>query len=135
MEDWKTRIDAHLRKRADIEQNKSDVGRAIISTLLDFTVEAINGYAESKLNRKQARLARKFHCHITGCTNYSKMPGSKVSGQYYEPGLDFQPGHYSDTYEDDWNKPGDMTKCSRCRQWTCYEHIYEGICMECAYRL
>lgn len=87
---------------------------------------------EQEEARRLERLSRRFKCHIRGCGYRATRPTEgyftggedKWTGSYY--------GHYVPT---NWNRPGDLYLCDKCKKWTCGSHIHRGICQECAKEL
>lgn len=72
-----------------------------------------------------------FHCHV--CHIPSKAPGFKEKRFQYTNEFGYFRYRYGDV--EDWNKPGDMSKCNLCHKWTCGEHIFMEICQKCAQKL
>jgi hypothetical protein len=72
---------------------------------------------------KKKKLGDKFRCHI--CGRRAEKP--RIVRHYAGDG-DW------DEYED-WNEPGDLSKCEICGKWACSSlsegrelHMYDGIC-------
>jgi hypothetical protein len=60
-----------------------------------------------------------FKCHICGrLPEQPKTRGNANGGEW-----------------DNWNIPDDLWPCEICKQWTCHEHIYKGICQKDAEKL
>jgi hypothetical protein len=99
--------------------------------------------AQKALNEERARkegearvrnLGEKFRCQI--CGKPAQIPSQHGTGTFHS--IPHDPGSGEDNVEDtiaDWSKPGDLWKCTSCNKWTCYAHIYKGICQKCAEKL
>ena len=60
---------------------------------------------------------QRFKCHVCGKSS-EKMIEATAGGKPYLIGY-----------------PDDLVKCDKCRELTCEEHIYKGICKTCAEKL
>ncbi len=123
MVDWKGRIDEYKVKKEQEEEEREDAKK-----------RALKEKEELETQRLLQELGKKFKCHI--CKIPSKKP-YRSPGRNGEKFSDGEIGFWPDTPEgsDQWDKPGDLFKCSNCDKWSCEEHIYKRICMKCAERL
>jgi hypothetical protein len=83
----------------------------------------------SQLELKLEELGEKFKCHVCGTS--ASIPASSS----YKTGNDDGYNTYDYVSYDNWSAPGDLRGCSICSNWTCLNHIHEGICKECAEKL
>lgn len=100
--------------------------------------------AKQIYGKNLARLQKRFKCHVCGKpSSYPHYEGSSSGNSEEDP----KPGYPN------WNKPGDLEKCSMCRNWVCKDHINHathyhhgcpfgsvttdpnGICQRCAEKL
>ena len=109
--DWKKKIDDEERARK-VEQEKREMKSHEI--------------ARREHGVKVQELGQKFRCHV--CNRPAQRPGK----QSVEIRMGIDTSYFE---EDDWSKPADLWQCSKCDQWTCEEHIYKGICKECAEKM
>jgi len=67
-----------------------------------------------------ANFQRKYKCHICG----KPSEDMRTYDWVVEDG---------NMVRDDFDQPypGDLAMCQNCRRWTCYAHLYEGVCRRC----
>lgn len=109
MSDWKSEIDARLNAEKEEERRRKETDR-----------ERQRKDQEAALAKRLERHQRRFKCHICG----------KPSSSPYIFTHSYM-GNSTETRED-WDAPGDLESCRRCRRLTCAKHIHQGICMNCA---
>ena len=108
-EDWRQKARNMLeKKRKDSPEN--------------ITPEKAKEEAKIRLAKFQA----KFRCCVCGLR--SAGPFSHSSND----GLGWQDRSGVDTTYTNWDIPSDLTKCNKCNEWTCSEHLESGICQTCA---
>ena len=109
--DWKKKIDEEEKAReAEVEKSKK---------------EFLESARRERVVKVQ-ELGRKFKCHIS----------DKPAREPMRESIELRMG--LDTYHEDgdnWSKPKDLYQCVNCRNWTCAEHIYKGICQRCAEKM
>lgn len=135
MNDWKRRIEE--KRNEELRKAREEDSRRRAND--EAQKEAASRREEQKLKaeyaRRIAKLQSRFKCHI--CGKPASKPGTQEVStgrirQYHE----FYSGarEYETETVDDWNTPGDLTKCDKCKKWTCADHIHWGICKNCAGR-
>lgn len=71
---------------------------------------------------------RYFRCHIPGCSRCSHGPARYPQGLYQPDGISLT----AQTDEVlDWRTPTRLDRCITCRQWTCFDHLDQGLCVQC----
>ena len=113
-EDWKSRIDDLHKHREEQRVHEEERKRK---------------EEQRKLEEKIAEHKRRFICHVCGKSSSGPKPMQTITGgEYGIPMEVFTVGYHFD-------KPTELEKCSVCNKWTCSEHIYKNICINCAKKL
>ena len=128
--DWKQKVDnkkglerLELERLEKIRVSEEQKAREAVK------LEKINAENEL-LKQKIAQLGSTFRCHI--CGKPAKKPYIVVTTTHENAdGMHLDSTHS----EENWEQPGDLTRCSECRNWTCEEHVYKGICQTCAEKM
>lgn len=135
MLDWKKKVE---KKRSE-ELIREDEERAR-RKVQEEKRESKGRIEEEKLKaeraRRLAKLQSRFKCHI--CGKPSLTPGERQEStdrlvQHHE--FYSGPKEYEKITIEDWNTPGDLIRCDKCKKWSCSSHIHWGICKNCAERL
>lgn len=113
MEDWKKRIDEEPERQRRKEEEEAK-RRVPEEERLSFRI---------KLWFYKLR----FKCNVCG----------RAWGPKYNTGGSLSVLGYSHSanYIPLWDIPENLSRCKKCKKWTCGDHIYQGICKKCAGKL
>ncbi|MCX6704609.1 MAG: hypothetical protein NTZ07_04175 [Candidatus Woesebacteria bacterium] len=135
MFDWKKKVDdwkEQQRIEAEHQREEAEIRRlAAIEAEKNAAAKRIQDEKEAKL----LKLAQTFYCHFHGCNVRAQKPSIHTESWGGDsPGYGVPASGGSSTVED-WSLPGDLQLCEKCKQWTCEDHIHNGICQDCAEKL
>lgn len=92
--------------------------------------------SDAEYQRELARMQRKYHCHIRGCTTLTEPTEGEYYADYtYDP-IEEPPEKDMSGYEYLWDTPKNLWECSNCGKWTCEIHLDQntGYCEKCQKR-
>ena len=116
--DWKKKVDKHLLK----EEKRISKERT--------NLDEIREEAEEEEKKIQTEFFEKFKCGICG---KDPEPADETRLTYPPADIDDPTGSFE--HYDDWTKPGNMSRCTICKNWFCSDHYYKGYCEKDAQKL
>jgi hypothetical protein len=114
--DWKLRIETQEKARKEAEEADRERKRAAQEQELRREQERQKLVWENAFDLMMVSYRNKFHCHVFLCSTVA-APGIRGNN----------PQNMN------WDAPpAGLGYCKKCRKLTCREHLFMGVCRDCA---